>query len=81
MNVAQSELDIYLSREKKEKQVLDSMKEELSTATSKFSELQNAVKDLEKNLPAWSKAIAEKQAELGKVSLSPLDIVSNVANC
>lgn len=68
MNVAQSELDIYLSREKKEKQVLESMKEELATATTKFTELQKSLKDLENNLPAWSKAIAEKQAQLNQVN-------------
>lgn len=67
MNVAQSELDIYLSREKKEKQVLESMKEELATATNNFLERQKSLKELENNMPAWSKAVAEKQAELNQV--------------
>lgn len=67
MNVAQSELDIYLSTEKKEKSILDSMKEQLTKATANYTERLQNLKELESNQPKWIKALSDKQAELQKV--------------
>lgn len=67
MNVAQSELDIYLSTEKKEKSILDSMKEQLTKATANYTERLQNLKELESNQPKWTKALSDKQAELQKV--------------
>lgn len=67
MDVAQSELDIYLSTEKKEKSVLDSMKEQLEQATTNFAERKANLQELEANLPKWSKTLSVKQAELQQV--------------
>lgn len=67
MDVAQSELDIYLSTEKKEKQILDSMKEQLAKATANYTERLKNLKELESNQPKWTKALSDKQAELQKV--------------
>lgn len=67
MDLAQSELDIYLSNEKKEKCVLDTMNEQLETAKSNYSERCSHLKELEANLPQWNATLAEKQKELQQV--------------
>lgn len=69
MDVAQSELDIYLSTEKKEKNVLDSMKEQLEKASQNYTERHRNLQELESNNPKWAKSLSDKQAELQKVSL------------
>lgn len=68
MNVAQSELDIYLSTEKKEKALLDSMKENLDKATTNFNEKRGQLQELESNMPQWTKALAERQVEMQQVN-------------
>ena len=68
MNVAQSELDIYLSTEKKEKALLDSMKENLEKATTNFNEKRGQLQELESNMPQWTKALAERQVEMQQVN-------------
>lgn len=68
MDVAQSELDIYLSTEKKEKNVLDSMKEQLEKASQNYTERHRNLQELESNNPKWAKSLSEKQTELQKVS-------------
>jgi structural maintenance of chromosome 4 len=67
MDVAQSELDIYLSTEKKEKNVLDSMKEQLEKASQNYTERHRNLQELESNNPKWAKSLSEKQTELQKV--------------
>lgn len=67
MDVAQSELDIYLSTEKKEKSSLDSMKEQLEKASENYSECRRNLQELESNNPKWAKSLTDKQAELQKV--------------
>lgn len=68
MNVAQSELDIYLSTEKKEKALLDSMKENLEKATTNFNEKRGQLQELESKMPQWTKALAERQVEMQQVN-------------
>lgn len=75
MDVAQSELDIYLSTEKKEKNVLDSMKEQLNTASEKYGERRQQLQELESNHPKWTKSLSAKQAELQKVDSTTLLII------
>ncbi len=72
MDVAQSELDIYLSTEKKEKNVLDSMKEQLEKASQNYSERKRNLQELESNNPKWAKSLSEKQTELQKVLFFPM---------
>ncbi len=67
MDVAQSELDIYLSTEKKEKSILDSMKEQLEKATTNYTERRQNLQELEANHPKWTKSLSDKQAELQRV--------------
>ena len=59
MDVAQSELDIYLSTEKKEKNVLDSMKEQLEKASQNYTERHRNLQELESNNPKWAKSLSE----------------------
>ena len=68
MDLAQSELNIYISTETKEKAALDSMREQLEQATTNYSERKRNLQELEKNLPNWTRALAEKQAELQQVN-------------
>jgi len=67
MDVAQSELDIYLSTEKKEKAVFDTMKENLEKATTNFNDKRGQLEELESNMPKWTQALGEKQAEMQQV--------------
>lgn len=69
MDVAQSELDIYLSTEKKEKSNLDSMKEQLEKVSTNSTERRRNLQELEGNQPNWAKSLSDKQAELQKVPL------------
>lgn len=68
MDVAQSELDIYLSTEKKEKGNLDSMKEQLEKVTTNSTERRRNLQELEGNQPNWAKSLSDKQAELQKIT-------------
>lgn len=68
MDVAQSELDIYVSTEKKEKNVLDSMIQDLAKAGENDDERRRHLKELESNMPKWNKSFSAKQAELQEVS-------------
>lgn len=70
MDVAQSELDIYLSTEKKEKAVLDTMKENLEKATTNYNDKRGQLEELESNMPKWTQTLAEKQAEVQQVLTS-----------
>lgn len=78
MDVAQSELDIYLSTEKKEKSVLDSMKEQLTKATANYNERRQNLQELEANQPKWTKALSDKQTELQKVYFKAFDLINIV---
>ena len=70
MDLAQSELDIYLSTEKKEKSILDSMKEQIEKATTSYTERRQHLQELEANHPKWTKSLTDKQAELQRVLFS-----------
>lgn len=60
MDVAQSELDIYLSRHKSALGQLNQAKETLTTTTSTLKERKTAIKELETKIP-------QNQQELHKV--------------
>ena len=81
MDVAQSELDIYLSTEKKEKSILDSMKEQLATATANYTERRKHLQELESNLPNWTKSLTSKQAEVQKVLMKHSHSISFIRSC
>ena len=77
MDFAQSELDIYVSNEKKEKSVLDTMNEQLETAKSKYSDRCSHLEELEADLPRWNRTLAEKQKELQQVTIITESVVRN----
>ena len=68
MNVAQSELDIFLSTEKKEKSCLETMRLQLETAVNNSRGRRDNLTEMETNVPQWSRQVAQKQDQLGRVS-------------
>ncbi|NXX18903.1 SMC4 protein, partial [Podargus strigoides] len=67
MDVAQSELDIYLSRHNTAVSELSKAKESLTTTSETLKERKAAIKDLSIKLPQAEQALKEKENELEKL--------------
>ena len=71
MQLAQSQLDIFLSTEKKEKNLLETMREQLETVGNGHDARESDLHQLEANLPEWDKQLAGLKQQLDKVSFQP----------
>ncbi|XP_008553435.1 structural maintenance of chromosomes protein 4 [Microplitis demolitor] len=65
--LAETELEIYLSTEKKERETLDKITEELRTVSEKIQQLKQQLQAFEKKIPATEKSLKQAQDELEAV--------------
>ncbi|XP_029636692.1 structural maintenance of chromosomes protein 4 [Octopus sinensis] len=63
-NVAQSELDIYLSNEQNEQSKLNELQRNLTKATNTLKDRQSQIKDMEQKIPTIQKNLEKSKKEL-----------------
>ena len=79
MDVAQSELDVYLSSQTYEKNKLDETKDKLKDLTKMASKRENEAKELESSLPELEREYKVKNEELLKVLAKEKMITDNLS--
>ncbi|XP_057325387.1 structural maintenance of chromosomes protein 4-like [Microplitis mediator] len=76
--LAESELEIYLSTEKKERETLGKITEELRTVSEKIQQLKQQLQSFEKKIPATEKSLKQAKDELEAVKAREVEFNSKL---
>ncbi|XP_066266590.1 structural maintenance of chromosomes protein 4-like [Branchiostoma lanceolatum] len=81
MVVAQSELDIYLSRYDNAVTQLQGAQQNLDTAVNTLKDRKSGIKDIEKRIPECEKELQKASSDLEKVTKEEAEVVQELRSC